>query len=114
LCVLGVDDFDREEVLIMADRGRGRGRGNSGRGDRQQQQNQQFQPDFNQMQAFPYHRQAPYGFMPGAMPPPWFGGPLPPYPQQPYGVQPNQWVNRQGQQAAGDYGGRNKNQQGRL
>ncbi|KAK1691737.1 hypothetical protein QYE76_008434 [Lolium multiflorum] len=71
------------------------------------------------MQAFPYPPQSPYGFMPGAMPPPWFGGPFPPYPQQPYGVQPNQWVNPQqnggqGQQAAGDYGGRNKNQQGRF
>jgi hypothetical protein len=77
----------------MADRGRGRGCGNSGRGDRQQQQDQQFQPEFNQMQAFPYPPQAPYGFMPGDMPPPWFGGPLPPYPQQYFGMQPNQWVN---------------------
>jgi hypothetical protein len=33
LCVLGVEDSDLGEVLIMADRGRGRGRGNSGRGD---------------------------------------------------------------------------------
>ncbi|KAK1628625.1 hypothetical protein QYE76_002940 [Lolium multiflorum] len=47
--------------------------------------------------------------MPGAMPPPWFGGPFPPYPQQPFGMQPNQWVNPQqnggqGQQATGEYG----------